>query len=667
MTAERVNLAKYFLPYQEARIEDEHPHVLGRKCRRAGWTYAEAFKHTRRRVRQCEAGLARLDQWFTSQDYDTAKEYVRYVAHWLGLYQAVERHVRTDEEVLRLDDGSEVKTAYAEFPNGARITALSANPNAIHGRGGDVTLDEHAYHKQGHRMYAEAGPCIRWGGGQMSVFSNPDAEGTCFDQLCGQARTELAMPPETRLWSYHEVNLLDAVAQGLVEKVWALKRPATPEERADFIRTCRAECLSQEDWLRLYMCTSASAAGAYLPLETIAACESPQARLSTPWGEDLAAEGLVAVLGGGSVYVGIDIGRSHDLTVAWAVRRLGDVLWTTDVRIYQNAPFRVQREGLLDLARRSRAGRIAVDAGGIGMQLAEELAEALGEGRVESVHLGTAVQEALAARMRARFEDRTIRIPSDPDVRDDLRSVRRVALAGGGVRRRGGPLGAARPRRLSEARLVSVRAKLAGAVDWVTRALAGERPEVGVAFDRADMARWGIKPYYGDDLLKSKALRLSVYRDMLRDPVVKAGYLGRVFAVCATDWDLQVELVDLATAPAGVFKEAIADCDKEIVVGLTGATAARPRISSPSNGYRPAPRHGQLRQGRAGGLLRGPRRIHRLHRRGPRSFAALGRPASGRGAVQPDAAPRVRLVQTGDMDRPLHRRLLAQGDEGGDV
>lgn len=419
-----VNLANYFLPYQAAWIRDEHPHVLGRKCRRAGWTYAEAFKHTRRRIRQCEAGLPRLDQWFTSQDYDTAREYVRYVARWLGLYQAVAKHVRSDEEWLRLEDGSEVRTSYVEFPNGARITALSANPSAIHGRGGDVTLDEHAYHRDGFRMYAEAGPCIRWGG-QLSIFSNPDTEGTCFEQLCAQAKAELGLPAAARLWSYHEADLAEAVRQGLVEKIRGLKRRASDAQRAAFIEDCRRECLTESDWLRLYCCVAAASGQAFLPYDVIAACESADARLA--W--DAAAPYAMAPR-----YLGVDVGRTHDLTVAWVLARLGDVLWTEAVQVWHGAPFRVQREGIADLVRKSRAGRVAIDAGGIGMQLAEELTGLLGAGRVESVHLGAAVQEDLAARLRARFGDRTIRIPADPDVRRDLNSVRRVDLAGGGVR-----------------------------------------------------------------------------------------------------------------------------------------------------------------------------------------------------------------------------------------
>ena len=96
---------------------------------------------------------------------------------------------------------------------------------------------------------------------------------------------------------------------------------------------------------------------------------------------------------------------------------------------------------------------------------------------------------------------------------------------------------------------MSVRTKLAGAADWVRKALAGEARETGVAFAEADTARWGIKPYYADDLLASKALRLSVYRDMLRDATVKAAYLSRVFPVMATDWDVRPADYDARRRP----------------------------------------------------------------------------------------------------------------------
>jgi phage FluMu gp28-like protein len=120
--------------------------------------------------------------------------------------------------------------------------------------------------------------------------------------------------------------------------------------------------------------------------------------------------------------------------VAWADERVGDVFWTRAVLVMEKTPFRLQRERIEDLARRSRFSRMAVDAGGIGMQLAEELTRTFGEGRVDSIHLGAPVQEDLAARLKSQFEDRRCRIPRDPIVRDDLHQPRKVLLPGGGVR-----------------------------------------------------------------------------------------------------------------------------------------------------------------------------------------------------------------------------------------
>jgi phage gp29-like protein len=106
--------------------------------------------------------------------------------------------------------------------------------------------------------------------------------------------------------------------------------------------------------------------------------------------------------------------------------------------------------------------------------------------------------------------------------------------------------------------VVSLRRRIAGlAADFAdfVRGVTGERRpagEAGVAFAEASWAKWGVKPYRADDLLKSKALRLSVYREMMRDPVVKAALLNRVFAVMTTEWDLR---------PAGFDRRAKRDPD----------------------------------------------------------------------------------------------------------
>lgn len=93
---------------------------------------------------------------------------------------------------------------------------------------------------------------------------------------------------------------------------------------------------------------------------------------------------------------------------------------------------------------------------------------------------------------------------------------------------------------------MSIREKLSGAISWLSGATGEKRAEgeTGIAFVESKWALWGIKPYRADDLLKSKALRLEVYRDLMREPVVKAAILNRTFAAMTLAWDVRVPGAD---------------------------------------------------------------------------------------------------------------------------
>jgi hypothetical protein len=92
---------------------------------------------------------------------------------------------------------------------------------------------------------------------------------------------------------------------------------------------------------------------------------------------------------------------------------------------------------------------------------------------------------------------------------------------------------------------MNIRQKISGAAAWFADLAGGVKGEkraegeTGVAFAEAAWAKWGVKPYRADDLLKSKALRLSVYREMMREPVVKAAIRNRIFKIMVCDWDLR--------------------------------------------------------------------------------------------------------------------------------
>lgn len=135
----------------------------------------------------------------------------------------------------------------------------------------------------------------------------------------------------------------------------------------------------------------------------------------------------------GDLYVGIDIGRSRDLTVIWTLELMKDGhAWTREVVTLEKMPFSRQKE---EIRKRINRNVIAVriDKGGIGMQLAEELEEEYGRYTVEGVQLTSGRQGQLALRVREYFQGARIHIPRSAVLRQDLQQVNEVSTSAGGV------------------------------------------------------------------------------------------------------------------------------------------------------------------------------------------------------------------------------------------
>jgi phage FluMu gp28-like protein len=77
--------------------------------------------------------------------------------------------------------------------------------------------------------------------------------------------------------------------------------------------------------------------------------------------------------------------------------------------------------------------RGCLDATGLGMQIAERMAEKYGS-RVEPVTFTSMVKHDLAIGLKSKFEERLIRIPSDRELRRDINAVKRVTTVAGNIR-----------------------------------------------------------------------------------------------------------------------------------------------------------------------------------------------------------------------------------------
>lgn len=307
-------------------------------------------------------------------------------------------------------DSSEavLKAAEIRWPNGSRIIGIPANPATARGYSANLVLDEFAFHEQPDAIWRAIYPSISnplRGVYKIRVLSTPNGLGNKFADLWTK-------PNE---WSKHSLTIHEAVKQGLALDVDKL----------------RAGLDDPEAWAQEYECQFLDAAAVLLPYDLIARCESPEATATvapeywSAWGKP--------------VYCGIDFGRRRDLTVCWTLEQVGDVWQTREVLELRGVDTPTQVELLRPRVR--RAGRVSVDYTGPGVGLGDYLAQAFGEynptghkfGRVELVTFTNTNKVEMFSKLRMAFDGVKVRVPVLREVREDLHSMHRVGLSGGGV------------------------------------------------------------------------------------------------------------------------------------------------------------------------------------------------------------------------------------------
>lgn len=110
------------------------------------------------------------------------------------------------------------------------------------------------------------------------------------------------------------------------------------------------------------------------------------------------------------------------------------MLFTRRVETLKGMKFSDQEAVLYPYLALPKMRRCCIDQTGLGRQFAERAQERFGKYRVEGVQFTALSKEKMAYPMRAKFEDKTIRIPDTPEIRADIRGVKKTVGAGGAIR-----------------------------------------------------------------------------------------------------------------------------------------------------------------------------------------------------------------------------------------
>lgn len=406
------NAKKYFLPYQERWIRDTSRFKVLEKSRRIGATYAQSYEDV------VDAAKAPgLDVWFSSADKSAAYEYILYCGQWAKMFDLAAK----DLGEIVIDDQDDVKAYTVEFANGKRINALSSNPKAFRSKGGKLVLDEFAFHKQPEEMWKAAMPIITWGF-PVRVLSTYNGKGNRYYRIVQQAKEAQSSKRKAErqnIWSLHTTTIMDAVSDGLADKI--LGRKLTQTERDAWLEEVRAQAGDEETWQQEYMCNPIDEATAWLTWELITACEHGEA------GDPEAYQG-------GQCYAGNDIGRRRDLWVLWVSELVGDVLWNREVVTLKNKSFAEHDAEMDRIMRTYDVKRLCMDQTGMGEKPVEDAKRRYGNYRVEGIVFSGPVKQDLATAGKQRFEDRQVRIPESRAIRESHHAVRKIMTVAGNPR-----------------------------------------------------------------------------------------------------------------------------------------------------------------------------------------------------------------------------------------
>ena len=371
------------LPYQRAFVLDPARFKIWLSSRQIGKSFGTAFeaatdcaKHPGAEWLVMSAGQRQADEWMLKAS---------------RLSRAVALEMAGTDEAVRV----EVSASEIRFSNGARILSVPANPDTARGYSANLVLDEFAIHEQDREIWAAVFPTVTnelSGQKKIRVVSTPKGRGNKFAELWEEGGPQ---------WSRHKVTLDDAIAAGLRVDKAALR-----------------EGVADEDiWRQEYFCEFLANDTTYFPLDLIRACEripAPEAPPDAPR------------------FLGVDIGRAHDLTAIAELAAVGEELRLVDLETIERAPFAEQRELLWSRLSRPSVRGVAIDATGIGAQLAEETRAKFG-GKVEPVQFTNATKNGIFQSLHRAMEESRLVLPADRELREDINAMHRKISTGGNI------------------------------------------------------------------------------------------------------------------------------------------------------------------------------------------------------------------------------------------
>ena len=267
--------------------------------------------------------------------------------------------------------------------NDKAIFCLPASPNTIRGFPGDVILDEFPFYKNDEDIYRAVFPSITRGY-NIWALGSPLGQNNLFYKIYTDVDTY-------KDYTRGSINIYEAQAQGMKVDIDTLKRN-----------------MDDESFRQEYMCEFIDEKTAYFTYELLKKCitEYEPAELK------------------GKTFMGIDIGRSHDLTAITVLTQIGSVLFKKRIEVMFNTDFQTQFDTICQIIYEESPASCLIDKGVIGMQLAEMLEKKFAF--CKGVQFNPLFINEIVTNGKKLMEQGNFKIDDDRDLVTQFHSIQRV-------------------------------------------------------------------------------------------------------------------------------------------------------------------------------------------------------------------------------------------------
>lgn len=411
--------------WQSIYIKNTDRFFIANKSRRVGWSYITAAKGLGIAL---DPNRNNYTKQYVSYSLEDAIEKIKNAAEF---YDSIPEHKRPKKIIGR----SKTRLEFLDR-NGRSVSRLISLPcKQPRGKGGDISLDEFAFHARDNEIYTAALPVISRGG-SIEIGSTPFGnKGKFYEIYTGYE--DYAEYTRYNIPWYFSSDLCVNVTEA------AKNKDLTTEDRIMLYGTDIIKKIFRstpiDDFRQEFECYYRDDLAAFITLDMIRACtplggneiddeDSVEIRMAKRL-DDFIIDYDPAIHG--SLYAGYDVGRTNDAAELFL---LGHNPATDKKTVWCNVslkktPFDDQEAVLHRMMTQLPIHRLAIDATGIGMQLAEHMSQRYGK-KVEACMFTNEFKETMANAVWLSFNRLEYALPADKELAQQIHSIKKSVTAG---------------------------------------------------------------------------------------------------------------------------------------------------------------------------------------------------------------------------------------------